>query len=83
MRCRARTQAHIRTHVELDGAGIETMNNWDMFYGPNAGYALDLFERYRQDPTSVDAAARAFFDSTPPPPDIAALLDAATPPATC
>ena len=49
------------------------MDAWDRFFGPNAGYAQELYERYLQDPLSVDAATRAFFDraSPPPPPDAA------------
>ncbi|HLZ25414.1 MAG TPA: 2-oxoglutarate dehydrogenase E1 component [Ktedonobacterales bacterium] len=53
------------------------MDSWDVFYGPNAGYALDLYDRYRRDPSTVDAATRAFFEQSPPPPDILALLDGA------
>ncbi|HZS92260.1 MAG TPA: 2-oxoglutarate dehydrogenase E1 component [Chloroflexota bacterium] len=37
-----------------------------MFHGPNAGYVLDLYDRYLQDPTSVDEETRAAFDSLPP-----------------
>jgi 2-oxoglutarate dehydrogenase E1 component len=37
------------------------------FYGPNAGYLYDLYERYREDPETVDPAARAFFESWQPP----------------
>ncbi|MDP9373033.1 MAG: hypothetical protein M3Q65_11415, partial [Chloroflexota bacterium] len=37
-------------------------DRWQAFYGPNAGYALELYERYQQDPNSVDAATRAVFD---------------------
>jgi 2-oxoglutarate dehydrogenase E1 component len=43
------------------------MNLWDEFFGPNAGYVLELYERYQRDPASVDAASRAFFDQNPPP----------------
>jgi 2-oxoglutarate dehydrogenase E1 component len=32
-----------------------------IFYGPNAGYALDLYDQYREDPASVDPASRALF----------------------
>ena len=39
------------------------MNDLEVFYGPNAGYVLELYERYRQNPASVDAAARAIFDT--------------------
>src|SRR5512142_375703 len=46
------------------------MNLWDEFFGPNAGYAIELYERYQQDPASVDAASRAFFDQNPPPPAV-------------
>ncbi|MBV9281135.1 MAG: 2-oxoglutarate dehydrogenase E1 component [Chloroflexi bacterium] len=38
------------------------MKAWEAFYGPNVGYVLELYERYQQDPTSVDAATRAFFE---------------------
>jgi 2-oxoglutarate dehydrogenase E1 component len=34
--------------------------------GVNAGYVLELYERYRQDPQSVDAATRAVFESWVP-----------------
>ncbi|HEY7126988.1 MAG TPA: 2-oxoglutarate dehydrogenase E1 component [Ktedonobacterales bacterium] len=33
----------------------------EAFYGPNAGYVLELYERYQRDPASVDPATRAFF----------------------
>ncbi len=42
---------------------------WKDFQGANAGYAAELFERYRRDPQSVDEATRAFFDEHPPLPD--------------
>lgn len=38
------------------------------FYGPNAGYVLELYERYRQNPASVDPDTRAIFESWPPLP---------------
>jgi 2-oxoglutarate dehydrogenase E1 component len=37
------------------------MNPWDQFTGVNAGYVFDLYERYQQDPHSVDEATRAAF----------------------
>jgi 2-oxoglutarate dehydrogenase E1 component len=37
------------------------------FYGPNLGYVLELYERYREDPDSVDERTRDFFDSWSPP----------------
>src|SRR5262245_53736974 len=39
----------------------------DQFPGVNGGYVLELYERYRQDPDSVDAATRAIFDRWTPP----------------
>jgi 2-oxoglutarate dehydrogenase E1 component len=32
------------------------------FHGPNAGYVLELYDRYRQNPASVDSDTRAIFD---------------------
>ncbi|HEV2131976.1 MAG TPA: 2-oxoglutarate dehydrogenase E1 component [Longimicrobiaceae bacterium] len=37
------------------------------FHGPNAGYVLDLYERYQEDPASLDAQWRSFFESFTPP----------------
>ncbi len=45
------------------------MTFWDEFYGPNAAYVVELYERYRRDPNSVDAAARDLFSQGPPPLD--------------
>src|SRR5260370_18427451 len=36
------------------------------FYGPNEGYVIELYERYRQNPASVDPATRAIFDTWSP-----------------
>ena len=37
------------------------MYNLETFYGPNAGYVLELYERYQQNPALVDEATRAIF----------------------
>jgi 2-oxoglutarate dehydrogenase E1 component len=37
------------------------------FYGPNLGYVLELYERYREDPGSVDEQTREFFEAWSPP----------------
>ncbi len=37
------------------------MTNLADFYGPNAGYVLDLYDQYRRDPTSVDDETRRLF----------------------
>lgn len=42
------------------------MDIWQEFHGPNAGYIQELYERYLQDPNSVDAATRAAFAAWQP-----------------
>ena len=42
------------------------MDNLQTFYGPNAGYVLDLYERYLNNPAAVDAVTRAAFDRWSP-----------------
>ncbi|MGI8912027.1 MAG: 2-oxoglutarate dehydrogenase E1 component [Rubrobacteraceae bacterium] len=32
------------------------------FYGPNLGYVLELYEKYREDPEAVDEGTRDFFE---------------------
>jgi 2-oxoglutarate dehydrogenase E1 component len=47
------------------------MPAWGEFAGLNRGYVLELYEKYRRDPTSVDAATREVFQQwTPPSADI-------------
>src|SRR6266542_2134753 len=43
------------------------MTDLSLFHGPNAGYVLELYERYQRDPQSVDAATRALFERWSPP----------------
>src|SRR5712691_12074448 len=50
------------------------MDDLNEFYGPNAGYVLELYERYQRDPQSVDEHTRALFDGWSP----ADLLSATT-----
>src|SRR5438876_753586 len=54
------------------------MYNLEAFYGPNAGYVLELYERYRQNPASVDAASRAIFDTWSPIDQLTAEQEAIT-----
>src|SRR5262249_34385921 len=42
------------------------MTDLSLFHGPNAGYVLELYDRYLQDPQSVDAATRAIFERWTP-----------------
>jgi 2-oxoglutarate dehydrogenase E1 component len=43
------------------------MPSWREFSGLNRGYVLELYEKYRQDPMSVDAATRELFEQWTPP----------------
>jgi len=45
-------------------------SDWRDFRGINAGYVLDLYERYRRDPASVDEATRRVFEAAPPPAEL-------------
>jgi 2-oxoglutarate dehydrogenase E1 component len=42
------------------------MSDLATFFGPNAGYVLELYDRFRQDPLSVDPETRAFFEGWSP-----------------
>jgi 2-oxoglutarate dehydrogenase E1 component len=41
---------------------------FEQFSGLNAGYVLELYEKYRQNPESVDPATRRAFEAWTPPP---------------
>ena len=43
------------------------MPTWQEFTGLNRGYVLELYEKYRNDPSSVDADTRAYFEQSMPP----------------
>ena len=43
----------------------------EQFAGVNAGYVLELYERYRQNPASVDEGTRKAFESWTPAADTA------------
>jgi len=60
------------------------MSDLSAFFGPNAGYVLELYDRYVADPTSVDAETRHFFESFPPPtfPEMSAPAGTPVTPAT-
>ena len=53
------------------------MATWQEFSGLNRGYVLELYEKYRQDPSSVDAETRALFEQWTPPADEPAVAIAA------
>nr|WP_270182367.1 2-oxoglutarate dehydrogenase E1 component [Alkalihalobacillus sp. CinArs1] len=41
---------------------------WQEFYGPNLGYAIELYEKFQEDPESVDPDLREKFEQWGPPP---------------
>jgi 2-oxoglutarate dehydrogenase E1 component len=43
------------------------MGPWEDFSGVNSGYVLELYQRFRKDPSSVDPATRAIFEEWTPP----------------
>ncbi len=43
------------------------MSSWSDFAGVNAGYVVELYERYLKDPESVDTATRDYFLHWSPP----------------
>jgi 2-oxoglutarate dehydrogenase E1 component len=45
------------------------MAGWEGFSGINRGYVLELYERFRKDPASVDPESRALFERWVPPAD--------------
>jgi len=53
------------------------MAGWGEFSGINRGYVLELYERFRKDPSSVDAESRAIFEQWTPPADTDAAAGAA------
>ncbi len=42
------------------------MNIYREFHGPNAGYILELYERYKKDPDSVAPDVKEFFSQWKP-----------------
>jgi len=45
------------------------VNIWHDFPGLNAGYILELYDRYQQNPDSVDVLTKRFFEQWGPPLD--------------
>ena len=54
----------VRRPLSFEGA-IKLINDdsQSLFYGPNAGYVLALYEQFCADPNSVDADTRAYFEA--------------------
>ena len=55
------------------------MYDLETFFGPNAGYVLELYERYKQNPASVDEATRNIFATWAPDGAAATHAEEATP----
>jgi 2-oxoglutarate dehydrogenase E1 component len=55
------------------------MGPWEEFSGLNRGYVLELYEQYRENPSSVDAATREFFEQWTPPADETVKVQAGLP----
>src|SRR4030095_7172651 len=45
------------------------MEGWQGFTGINRGYVLELYERFRKEPSLVDPETRALFEQWTPPAD--------------
>ncbi len=55
------------------------MDFWREFHGPNAAFVLELYDRYRQNPDSVNEATRAYFSRWTPP----AIVECSASPPAC
>jgi hypothetical protein len=76
---RSRSTVTVRVHLEYLEAVEESnlilvlrqqekpQQTENLFCGPNLGYALDLYESFRENPESVDERTREFFKSWSPP----------------
>src|SRR5688500_9464855 len=51
------------------------MAGWQEFSGLNRGFVLELYDKYRQDPSSVDAETRALFEQWSPAEESRAPVD--------
>ncbi|MDP4086829.1 MAG: 2-oxoglutarate dehydrogenase E1 component [Bacillota bacterium] len=46
----------------------ESNTIWARFSGPNLGYLYDIYEKYNENPESIDSSIKALFDEFGPPP---------------
>src|SRR5687767_7714374 len=51
------------------------MAGWGEFTGLNRGYVLELYDKYRRDPSSVDESTRTMFEQWAPPADEARAVE--------
>ncbi|MBU8907602.1 2-oxoglutarate dehydrogenase E1 component [Desertibacillus haloalkaliphilus] len=52
----------------MDSNTTRDNNVWDAFHGPNIAYAIELYEKYKTDPDSLDDEVKDLFDTWGPPP---------------
>lgn len=57
---------------------VRNMANNLVFHGPNAGYVLELYDRFLADPDLLDPESRAFFENWTPPADFMRSRSAAS-----
>jgi 2-oxoglutarate dehydrogenase E1 component len=50
------------------------MPSWQEFTGLNRGYVLELYEKFRRDPSSVDESTRAVFERWIPPAEVSGAV---------
>ncbi|OZB96290.1 2-oxoglutarate dehydrogenase E1 component [Paenibacillus sp. XY044] len=58
----------------------QTQGAWESYYGPNLGYVQEQYERYANDPESVDETYRKVFQLWGAPPMASAVLEPAAAP---
>ncbi|MFC4075836.1 2-oxoglutarate dehydrogenase E1 component [Salinithrix halophila] len=52
----------------MASGNVDSENAWQRFHGPNLGYIQELYERYMEDPASVEEPMREWFDEYGAPP---------------
>ena len=58
----------------------QAQGGWEAYYGPNLGYVQEQYERYVNDPESVDETYRKVFQLWGAPPMASAELEPAAAP---
>jgi 2-oxoglutarate dehydrogenase E1 component len=54
--------------LKMSDNSRNTEKPWEGFHGPNLGYAVELYEQYKNDSHSVDTELKEMFDKWGPPP---------------
>jgi 2-oxoglutarate dehydrogenase E1 component len=59
-----------RTELQ-EVSGVQVMSNqaiWEKFYGPNMGYIYEAYEKYKENPNTIDPSLKTLFDEYGSPP---------------